>query len=197
MISTTGWPPAPDPLVWPPPSAPAPASRTAPASAPRGGRRGSPSIGFSSRQRLGGVEQLRSLRRSGPRAPAFTSERLDVGQELVQRRVEQPDDDRAGRPSPRGSRRSPPAARRGAPRAPRSPPRRRGQDHPSHDRQAVLAEKHVLGAAQPDPLGPEPVGRSRRRGRCRRWRARRADRARIVVRPVEKDRRARAAARRR
>ena len=44
-----------------------------------------------------------------------------------------------------------------------------GQDHPAHDRQAVLGQEHVLGAAQPDALGPEARGRWRRRARCRRW----------------------------
>ena len=33
--------------------------------------------------------------------------------------------------------------------------RRLGQDHPAHHRQSVLAQEHVLGAAQPDALGPE------------------------------------------
>ena len=33
--------------------------------------------------------------------------------------------------------------------------RRVGQDHAAHDGQAVLAEEHVLGAAQPDALGTE------------------------------------------
>ncbi|MCK7469039.1 MAG: hypothetical protein MZU91_13520 [Desulfosudis oleivorans] len=43
-----------------------------------------------------------------------------VGQELVQRRVDQADDDRAGRPSPRTGRRSPRAGRAAARPAPRS-----------------------------------------------------------------------------
>ena len=36
-----------------------------------------------------------------------------------------------------------------------------GQDHAAHDGQPVLAQEHVLGPAEPDPLGPEPasVGR--------------------------------------
>ena len=33
-----------------------------------------------------------------------------------------------------------------------------GQDHAAHDRQAVLAEEHVLGAAQADALGAELAG---------------------------------------
>ena len=33
--------------------------------------------------------------------------------------------------------------------------RRMGEDHAPHHRQAVLAEEHVLGAAQSDPLGAE------------------------------------------
>ena len=36
--------------------------------------------------------------------------------------------------------------------------RRLGQDHAAHDRQAVLAEEHVLGAAQADALGAEAAG---------------------------------------
>ena len=32
------------------------------------------------------------------------------------------------------------------------------QDHAANDREAVLAEKHVLCPAQPDPLGPEAAG---------------------------------------
>ena len=36
--------------------------------------------------------------------------------------------------------------------------RRLGEDHPAHDRQAVLAEEHVLGAAQADALGAELAG---------------------------------------
>ena len=35
--------------------------------------------------------------------------------------------------------------------------RRLGQDHAAHDGQAVLAEEHVLGAAQADALGAEPA----------------------------------------
>ncbi len=35
---------------------------------------------------------------------------------------------------------------------------RPGQDHPANDRQAVLAEEHVLGTAQADALGTEPTG---------------------------------------
>ena len=33
-----------------------------------------------------------------------------------------------------------------------------GQDHAPHDGQAVLAEEHVLGAAQADALGAELAG---------------------------------------
>ncbi len=33
-----------------------------------------------------------------------------------------------------------------------------GQDHAAHHRQAVLAQEHVLGAAEADPLGAEPAG---------------------------------------
>ena len=44
-----------------------------------------------------------------------------------------------------------------------------GQDHPPHDRQAVLGQEHVLGAAQADALGAVAGGRWRRPARCRRW----------------------------
>ena len=33
-----------------------------------------------------------------------------------------------------------------------------GEDHPLHDRDAALAEEHVLGAAQPDAARAERVG---------------------------------------
>ena len=36
--------------------------------------------------------------------------------------------------------------------------RRGGEDHAAHDRQAVVGEEHVLGAAQPDALGAEVAG---------------------------------------
>ena len=36
--------------------------------------------------------------------------------------------------------------------------RRVGQDHPPHHRQPVLAQEHVLGAAQADPLGAQAAG---------------------------------------
>ena len=49
---------------------------------------------------------------------------------------------------------------------------RLGQDHAAHHRQAVLAEEHVLGAAQADALGARACGRWPRRRRCRRWSAR-------------------------
>ena len=31
-----------------------------------------------------------------------------------------------------------------------------GQDHPTHDGEAVLGDEHVLGPTQPDALGPHP-----------------------------------------
>ena len=48
--------------------------------------------------------------------------------------------------------------RRSSSSAAASSARRVGQDHPPHDRQAVLAEEHVLGAAQADALGAELAG---------------------------------------
>ena len=50
--------------------------------------------------------------------------------------------------------------------------RRVGQDHAAHHGQAVLAQEHVLGAAQADALGARATGRWRRPRRCRRWPAR-------------------------
>ena len=50
-----------------------------------------------------------------------------------------------------------------------------GQDHLADDRQAVLAQEHVLGAAQADALGAEARGPWPRRRRCRRWPARPAE----------------------
>ena len=40
-----------------------------------------------------------------------------------------------------------------------------GEDHANHRRVALLAEEHVLGAAQPDALGTEFPGASSVRGR--------------------------------
>ena len=97
---------------------------------------------------------------------------LGAGQELVQRGVEQADGDR----QPVHGRQN------GDEVLPLDPAqllqcggfvrRRVGQDHPAHDRQAVLAQEHVLGAAQPDALGARASGRWRRPRRCRRWPAR-------------------------
>jgi len=46
----------------------------------------------------------------------------------------------------------------GALRAPPPPRRGVGQDHAAHHREPVFAQEHVLGAAQPDALGPECAG---------------------------------------
>ena len=76
----------------------------------------------------------------------------------MQRRVEQTHRDGQAVHRRRGSPRSRPAGPCAAARA-RRPPRpgcRRGSS--AHDRQAVLAEEHVLGAAQADALGAELAG---------------------------------------
>ena len=49
-----------------------------------------------------------------------------------------------------------------------------GEDHLAHGADAVLVEEHVLGAAEPDALGAELAARRARRSACRHWRARRA-----------------------
>ena len=103
-----------------------------------------PSIGFASRSC--------SIRRRIASDVASSSGR----QELVQRRVEQPDRHREARPSPRRSPRSRPAAPAAAGRA------RRGAPRSSAARiisctigQPVRRHEHVLGAAEADALGAE------------------------------------------
>ena len=49
---------------------------------------------------------------------------------------------------------------------------RRGQDHRDHLLVALVAEEHVLGAAQADPLGAELARALARPRACRRWPAR-------------------------
>ena len=85
--------------------------------------------------------------------------RLVLGrQELVQRRVEQPDRDR--KPCHRREHRLEVGLLEG-----QEPVERRpagglvlGQDHLLDDREPLLAEEHVLGAAEADSLGAEPAG---------------------------------------
>ncbi len=50
-----------------------------------------------------------------------------------------------------------------------APPARRGDEHAAHELAAVLAEEHVLGAAEPDSLGAERARLGRVLRRCRRW----------------------------
>ena len=142
----------------PPPSAPAPASRRAPASARRGARRGCRASG-SARATTRRPRAGRSPRASRPVVACCTSSSSTDGQELVQRRVEQPDGD--GQAVHRledleevGLLRDR-AAARGRPPPPRGC---RARIMRPHDRQAVLGEEHVLGAAQADALGAEVAG---------------------------------------
>ena len=73
-----------------------------------------------------------------------------------------------------------------------------GEDHLAHRRDPLVAEEHVLGAAQADALGAERRAAVARRRACRRWRARRAaalvgppDERREVLARVGRDGRAR------
>ena len=113
-----------------------------------------PSIGFASASYCDAASSLRPSSSSSPRAPRATEQLLDVGKELVQRRVEQPDGD--GQAVHRLEDALEVAALQllellergvllgfGV-----------GEDEPLHERQAV-AEEHVLGAAEADALGAE------------------------------------------
>ena len=85
-------------------------------------------------------------------------EGFDVGEELVQRRVEPADDNGQAVHRLQDSQevrllcRPQFLERRGL------LVRGRGEDHPSHDGQTVVSEEHVLGTAQADTLGAEPAG---------------------------------------
>ena len=116
-----------------------------------------PSIGFCSAHDWAAASRSVSAASRPSRRPLH-EQLLHRRQELVQRRVEQPDRDgqavhgvedleevgllggaqllEGGRLLVRGV----------------------GEDHRPHDRQAVLAEEHVLGAAQADALGAEVAG---------------------------------------
>ena len=97
--------------------------------------------------------------------------RPGVGQELVERRVEQADGDRQAAHDPEqldeivalhgqdlGQRRAP--ALDGL-----------GHDHLAHGDDALAIEEHMLGAAEPDALGAETPRHLAHRAGSRRWRA--------------------------
>ena len=103
---------------------------------------------------------------------ALVGRLVERRQELVQRRVEQPDRDRQARPSPRRSPRSRPAGSAAACRArARRSSSLGGHDHLAHDREPVLGHEHVLGAAEADPLGAELARLAPRPRACPRSRA--------------------------
>ena len=87
-----------------------------------------------------------------------TESSVKFGQELVQRRVEQPDRDRAARPSPRAARTksSRCSGSSAASASSRSSPDV-GEDH-ALDEHPAVAEEHVLGAGQADALRAEVAG---------------------------------------
>ena len=101
----------------------------------------------------------------------------EVGQELVQRRVDQPDGDRQA--VHRLEDLHEVAALQRLERVQRGLPARLvlGQDEPL-DQLAALAEEHVLGADQADPARRRTGGPGRSPRRCPRWRARRGGGAR-------------------
>ena len=112
-----------------------------------------PSIGFASRHSSRGGEQRRPSASSSPLA-SLDEQLLDVGEELVQRRVEQADGDG------QAVHRLEDALEVGALQLLELGERlvfldrAVGEDEPLHERQAV-AEEHVLGAAEADALGAE------------------------------------------
>ena len=103
---------------------------------------------------------------------------LDVGQELVQRRVEQADGDRQAVHGLEDLLEVGPLQFEQLGQRRRLLLGRVGEDHALHERQPI-AEEHVLGAAQADALGAELTRPRRVRHRCPRWPGRRAGRVRM------------------
>ena len=126
--------------------------------------------------RLGRLEQPALLLGVEPDGGLLDGQLAGVGEELVQRRVEEPDGHRQRRPWPRGSRRSRPAGPPAAPRG-RPPPRPGSRPGSSGARWAGGPRPGTCarsGTARcPRPRG---AGRWRRRVRCRRWPAPRGGR---------------------
>ena len=108
--------------------------------------------------------RVRLVQRENPVPQPLVACLLERGEELVQRRVEQPDCDR----QPRHRLEDPLEVGLLEWQEPveRGPPRRLvvREDHLLDPGQALLAEEHVLGAAEPDPLGAQ-LTRFRRVGR--------------------------------
>ena len=160
----------------------APASRTPPAPSRRGARRGFRASGWSLRATAPGRTALQSGESRAavdPRAHDLLVQLEAVGQELVQRRVEQPDRHRPARPSPRTVPRSRLCwSGSSSSSAARRPASSSAMIIAAHLRLAIGGHEHVLGPAQPDPLGAEAVGARRRPRACRRSPARRPRRAR-------------------
>ena len=111
--------------------------------------------------------RVRLVQRLDPLPQPLVGRLLERGEELVQRRVEQPD--RHRQPGHRLEdalevallERQQPVERRAARRLVVR------EDHLLDDGQALLAEEHVLGPAEPDPLGAELARLDRVRGRVR------------------------------
>ena len=121
------------------------------------------------------VHLLQAVARSaGASAGAIFSsrgERLDLrgslGQELVQRRVEQPDGDRVALHGAEDGLEVAALHRQQLGQRPLPPGRVLGDDHLPHGDEPVAVEEHVLGAAEADALGAEvaaPVRVGRRVG---------------------------------
>ena len=81
-----------------------------------------------------------------------------AGEELVERRVDQPDDDRQPVHRPEQAGEVLPLERQQRVDGLPAFAGRLGRDHPLHDRQPLLLEEHVLGAAQADALGAVLAG---------------------------------------
>ena len=126
--------------------------------------------------------RVRLVQRLDPASHPLVGRLLERREELVQRRVEQPDRHRQSRHRLEDPlevallERQQPVERSAASRLVVR------EDHLLDDRQALVAEEHVLGAAEPDPLSAE-LARLRRVGR--RVRVRVHLQAPDVVRPAE------------
>ncbi len=89
---------------------------------------------------------------------------LVLGEELVQRRIEQPDGDRVRGHGAEDADEVLALERQQAVHRLLPVLDVLGHDHVAHDRDALVAEEHVLGAHQPDALRPELPGLGRVRG---------------------------------
>ena len=158
----------------------APASRRSPGGGSRAARRGCRASGWSPTARARARAVLLELAR-GPVVTARCARRssslrhlLGPGQELVQRRVEQPDRDRQSRHLLEQALEVVLLERQQLVERGAAVLLGLGHDHRPHLRLAVRRHEHVLGAAEADALGAELARLARRPPGCRRWRARRA-----------------------